>query len=115
MNNQIKQALENLKMMEREYNFKNYGQVAPQVNCDLIEDFIYKGDIGMNKENKNLHLEFTYKLTQQILPGEEIRLNTEQDIEEFKRLIEQDINDIFCVGDRRAECGRITNFNVKVR
>lgn len=69
----------------------------------------------MNKENKNLHLEFNYKLTQQILPGEEIRLNTEQDIEDFKRLIERDINDIFCVEDRRAECGIITDFKAEVR
>lgn len=36
----IKQALENLRLLEREYNFKNQGQVAPQVNCDLIEESI---------------------------------------------------------------------------
>ena len=36
----IKQALENLRLLERKHNFKNQGQVAPQVNCDLIEKFI---------------------------------------------------------------------------
>ena len=38
----IKQALENLRLFEREHNFKNQGQVAPQVNCDLIEKSIDK-------------------------------------------------------------------------
>lgn len=38
----IKQALENLRLFEREHNFKSQGQVAPQVNCDLIEKSIDK-------------------------------------------------------------------------
>ena len=38
----IKQALENLRLLERKYNFKNQGQVAPTVNCDLIENSIDK-------------------------------------------------------------------------
>ena len=38
----IKQALEKLRLLEREHNFKSQGQVAPQVNCDLIEKFIDK-------------------------------------------------------------------------
>lgn len=36
----IKQALEHLRLLERADNFKNQGQVAPQVNCDLIEKTI---------------------------------------------------------------------------
>lgn len=36
----LKQALQNLRLFEREHNFKNQGQVAPQVNCDLIEKSI---------------------------------------------------------------------------
>lgn len=36
----IKQALEKLRLLEREHNFKSQGQVAPQVNCDLIEKSI---------------------------------------------------------------------------
>ena len=38
----IKQALEKLRLLEREHNFKSQGQVAPQVNCDLIEKSIDK-------------------------------------------------------------------------
>lgn len=38
----IKQALEKLRLLEREHNFKSQGQVAPQVNCDLIEESIDK-------------------------------------------------------------------------
>lgn len=38
----IKQVLENLRLLERENNFKSQGQVAPQVNCDLIEKSIDK-------------------------------------------------------------------------
>lgn len=38
----IKRALENLRSFEREHNFKNQGQVAPQVNCDLIDKSIDK-------------------------------------------------------------------------
>lgn len=38
----IKQTLEKLRLLEREHNFKNQGQVAPQVNCDLIEKSIDK-------------------------------------------------------------------------
>lgn len=38
----IKQALEKLRLLEREHNFKSQGQVAPQINCDLIEKSIDK-------------------------------------------------------------------------
>lgn len=38
----IKRALENLRSFEREHNFKSQGQVAPQVNCDLIDKSIDK-------------------------------------------------------------------------
>ena len=38
----IKQALEKLRLLEREHNFKSQGQVAPQVNCDLVEKSIDK-------------------------------------------------------------------------
>ena len=33
----IKQALEKLRLLEREHNFKSQGQVATQLNCDLRE------------------------------------------------------------------------------
>ena len=33
-------TLNNLRMMEREYNLKNYNQIAPQINCDIIEELI---------------------------------------------------------------------------
>ncbi len=38
----IKQALDKLRLLEREHNFKSQGEVAPQVNCDLIEKSIYR-------------------------------------------------------------------------
>ena len=61
-----KKALENLKKLERDDNFKNWGgQVAPQVNCDVINQLIK--DCFESKENtlefKNfrLHADSTLK------------------------------------------------------
>lgn len=33
-------TLNNLRLMEREYNLKNYNQTASQINCDIIEGLI---------------------------------------------------------------------------
>ena len=33
-------TLINLRLMEREYNLKNYNQIAPQMNCDIFEELI---------------------------------------------------------------------------
>lgn len=37
---ECKKALENLRMLEREDNLKKWNQVAPQINCDIIECLI---------------------------------------------------------------------------
>lgn len=40
--NKYKEALEELRKLERAYNFKNIGQVAPQVNCDVLQELLDK-------------------------------------------------------------------------
>ena len=63
---EYEEALENLRILERKDNFKKWGgQVAPQINCDVVEQLIK--DRFESKENtlefKNfrLHADSTLK------------------------------------------------------
>lgn len=63
---QCKEALENLKKLERDDNFKNWGgQVAPQVNCDvinqLIKDYFESKENTLEFKNFKLHANGTLK------------------------------------------------------
>lgn len=78
----IKQALENLRLLERKHNFKNQGQVAPQVNCDLIEKSIDKKYQDLvNVILKELH--HKKKCLQQGM------FSTKEDIDEISGAIKQ--------------------------
>lgn len=78
----IKQALEKLRLLEREHNFKSQGQVAPQVNCDLIEKSIDKKYQDLvNVILKELH--HKKKCLQQGM------FSTKQDIDEISGAIKQ--------------------------
>lgn len=78
----IKQALEKLRLLEREHNFKNQGQVAPQVNCDLVEKSIDKKHQDLvNVILKELH--HKKKCLQQGM------FSTKQDIDEISGAIKQ--------------------------
>ena len=78
----IKQALEKLRLLEREHNFKSQGQVAPQVNCDLIEKSIDKKHQDLvNIILKELH--HKKKCLQQGM------FSTKQDIDEISGAIKQ--------------------------
>lgn len=78
----IKQALENLRLLERKHNFKNQGQVAPQVNCDLVEKYIDKKHQDLvNVILKELH--HKKKCLQQGM------FSTKQDIDEISGAIKQ--------------------------
>lgn len=78
----IKQALENLRLLEREHNFKSQGQVAPQVNCDLVEKSIDKKHQDLvNVILKELH--HKKKCLQQGM------FSTKQDIDEISGAIKQ--------------------------
>lgn len=78
----IKQALEKLRLLEREHNFKSQGQVAPQVNCDLVEKSIDKKHQDLvNVILKELH--HKKKCLQQGM------FSTKQDIDEISGAIKQ--------------------------
>ena len=78
----IKQALEKLRLLEREHNFKSQGQVALQVNCDLVEKSIDKKHQDLvNVILKELH--HKKKCLQQGM------FSTKQDIDEISGAIKQ--------------------------
>ena len=78
----IKQELEKLRLLEREHNFKSQGQVAPQVNCDLVEKSIDKKHQDLvNVILKELH--HKKKCLQQGM------FSTKQDIDEISGAIKQ--------------------------
>lgn len=61
-----KKALESLRMLERENNFKkNGGQVSPQVNCDVVEQLIKEHfeskENTLEFKNFRLHADSTLK------------------------------------------------------
>ncbi|HCY06377.1 MAG TPA: hypothetical protein DHS57_03675 [Erysipelotrichaceae bacterium] len=52
--NKYQRALEDLRKLERAYNFKNMGQVAPQVNCDVLQKLVDKATQEKAIEEKGL-------------------------------------------------------------
>ena len=53
---ECEKALENLRVLERKDNFKKWGgQVAPQINCDVVEQLIKE-----HFESKEITLEFKH-------------------------------------------------------
>ena len=92
----IKQALEKLRLLEREHNFKSQGQVAPQVNCDLIEKSIDKKYQDLvNVILKELH--HKKKCLQQGM------FSTRQDIDEISGAIKQLETLVWYIGSNQYE------------
>lgn len=92
----IKQALEKLRLLEREHNFKSQGQVAPQVNCDLIEKSIDKKYQDLvNVILKELH--HKKKCLQQGM------FSTKQDIDEISGAIKQLETLVWYIGSNQYE------------
>ena len=63
---ECKEALENLRMLERKDNFKKWGgQVAPQISCDIFEQLIEKyfksKENTLEFKNFKLHADNTLK------------------------------------------------------